>query len=183
LGDVSVKVNGVNIPLYFVSSQQINAQMPFETAAGDAAVSVTNSLGTSDPVPFKVAPAAVGIFEYSGSNRAIAMNQDGSFNSPDNPELRGRVVVLYLTGQGPVSPPVPTSQAAPGDVLSAATLPKSASIGGADATIQFLGLAPGFIGLAQANVSIPADAPAGDVVPLIITVGGQPSNSVTISVR
>ena len=183
LGDVSVKVNGVNIPLYFVSSQQINAQLPFETTPGDATISVTNSFGTSDPVTLKAAPAAVGIFAYAGTNRAIAMNQDGSFNSPADPESRGRVVVLYLTGQGPVSPPVPTSQAAPGDVLSIATLPKSASIGGSDASIQFLGLAPGFIGLAQANVSIPADAPAGDVVPLVINVGGQPSNSVTISVR
>jgi uncharacterized protein (TIGR03437 family) len=183
LGDVSVKVTGVNIPLYFVSPQQINAQLPFETVAGDATVSVTNSLGTSDPVMFKVVPAAVGIFEYAGSNRAIAMNQDGSFNSPVNPESRGRVVVLYLTGQGPVSPPVPTSQAAPVDSMSVATLPKSASIGGADATIQFLGLAPGFIGLAQANVSIPAGSIVGDAVPLIINVGGQPSNSVVISVR
>jgi adhesin/invasin len=111
------------------------------------------------------------------------MNQDGSFNSSANPESRGRVVVLYLTGQGPVSPAVPTSQAAPGDVLSVATLPKSATIGGVDATIQFLGLAPGFIGLAQANVSIPAGSATGDAVPLIVNVGGQPSNSVVISVR
>jgi uncharacterized protein (TIGR03437 family) len=176
LADVSVNVNGVNIPLNFVSPHQINAQLPFETAAGDATLSVTNSAGASDPATFKVAPAAVGIFN-------VAFNQDGSLNSVSNPESRGRVVVLYLTGQGPVNPPVPTSQAAPGDVLSVATLPKSASIGGVDAAIQFLGLAPGFIGLAQANVSIPAGAPTGDAVPLIITVGGQPSNSVVISVR
>lgn len=176
LADVSVKVNGVNIPLNFVSPRQINAQLPFETAAGDATLLVTNSAGASDPVAFKVAPAAVGIFN-------VAFNQDGSLNSVSNPESRGRVVVLYLTGQGPVNPPVPTSQAAPGDVLSVATLPKSASIGGVDASIQFLGLAPGFIGLAQANVAIPAGSPTGDAVPLIINVGGQPSNTVVISVR
>jgi uncharacterized protein (TIGR03437 family) len=176
LADVSVKVNGGNIPLNFVSPHQINAQLPFETAAGDATLSVTNSAGASDPVAFKVAAAAVGLFN-------IAFNQDGSLNSVSNPESRGRVVVLYLTGQGPVNPPVPTSQAAPGDVLSIATLPKSASIGGVDAEVQFLGLAPGFIGLAQANVAIPAEAPTGDAVRLIITVGGLPSNSVVISVR
>ena len=176
LADVSVKINGVDIPLNFVSPHQINAQLPFETAAGDATLSVTNSAGTSDPVTFKVVPASVGIFN-------VAFNQNGSLNSPANPESRGRVVVLYLTGQGPVNPAVPTSQAAPGDVLSAATLPKSASIGGADATIQFLGLAPGFIGLAQANIAIPAASPAGDAVPLIINVGGQPSNTLSISVR
>jgi uncharacterized protein (TIGR03437 family) len=176
LADVSVKVNGVSIPLNFVSPHQINAQLPFETSAGDATLSVTNSAGASDQVHFKVASAAVGIFN-------VAFNQDGTLNSVSNPESRGRVVVLYLTGQGPVNPPVPTSQAAPGDVLSVATLPKSASIGGVDAEIQFLGLAPGFIGLAQANVAIPAGAPTGEAVPLIVNVGGQPSNSVGISVR
>jgi uncharacterized protein (TIGR03437 family) len=176
LADVSVKVNGVDIPLNFVSPHQINAQLPFETSAGDVTLSVTNSAGTSEPVTFRVVPASVGIFN-------VAFNEDGLLNSPSNPESRGRVVVLYLTGQGPVSPAVPTSQAAPGDTLSVATLPKSASIGGMDANIQFLGLAPGFIGLAQANIAIPPASPTGDAVPLIINVGGQPSNTVSISVR
>jgi len=55
-----------------------------------------------------------------------------------------------------------------------------------DAPVQFSGLAPGFVGLYQVNVQIPADAMSGSVVPLQIsfTPGvGRPSNIVTIAVQ
>jgi uncharacterized protein (TIGR03437 family) len=182
LGGTSVQVNGANIPLYFVSPQQINAQLPVETQPGSAAISVINAIGASEPAEFNVSAAAPGIFQ-SADNRAVAINQDGTLNSPSNPESRGRVVAFYLTGQGPVSPVVPTGMAAPMDSLSTATLPHGASIGGAAAEVQFLGLAPGFIGLAQANVVIPSGAPTGDSVSVVLTVNGQASNAVVISVR
>jgi uncharacterized protein (TIGR03437 family) len=182
LAGTSVKVNGIGAPLYFVSDTQINAQLPFETAAGGASVTVTNSFGVSDPVPFNVAPAAAGIFVYPGTNRAIAQNQDGTLNAAANPEAPGRVIVAYLTGQGAVSPAVPTGQPAPLDVLSMASQPFSATIGAVDAPVLFLGLVPGYIGLAQANILIPSGAPTGDVV-LIVIVGGQPGNTAVISVH
>jgi uncharacterized protein (TIGR03437 family) len=182
LAGTSLKVNGIDAPLYFVSDKQINAQLPFETPAGSALVSVTNSLGASDSVIVNVVPAAIGIFVYPGTNRAIAQNQDFTLNSLTNPESAGRVVVVYLTGQGAVSPAVPTGQPAPLDVLSMASQPFSATIGGMDAPVLFLGLVPGYIGLAQANILIPSGAPTGDV-PLIVNVGGQPGNTTVISVH
>jgi uncharacterized protein (TIGR03437 family) len=179
LGDASVQVNGVNAPMYFASSQQINAQLPFEVSTGTAVVSVTNSVGSGDAVTLTVAPASCGIFQYAGGNQGIVLNQDGSLNSPSNPEVRGNVVVAFLTGQGAVSPAVPTGQAAPATALSFAVQNFTATIGGVQASIQFLGLTPGFIGLAQANIVIPAAASTGDTVNLAISA----SNTVTISVR
>jgi uncharacterized protein (TIGR03437 family) len=82
-----------------------------------------------------------------------------------------------------VSPPVADGQPASLGQLSYSTLPSSASIGGKDAPLLFLGLAPGFIGLAQANIQIPADAQTGDNAVVVITIGGQSSNTATISVR
>ncbi len=125
----------------------------------------------------------MGVFEYAGTTRAIVANQDGSLNSPANPESRGNVIVAYITGQGAVTPPVPTGQAAPSDVLSRAVGAASATIGGSNANVLFLGLAPTLIGVAQANVQIPANAPTGDSVVLVISVGGQASNTTTISVN
>jgi uncharacterized protein (TIGR03437 family) len=175
----SVAVNGVKAPVYFVSDQQINAQLPVELTAGSPTLSVANSTGTSNFVSVNVVPAAPGIFQIN--NRAVAQNQDGTLNSAANPESRGRAIVLYLTGQGPVNPPIATAQAAPGDLRSA-TLPFSGTVGGTDANVFFLGLTPGFIGLAQANLIIPANAPTGDA-PVVITVNGQRSNSVIVSVQ
>jgi len=183
LAGATVNVNGSPIPLYYVSAAQINAQLPYGLPDGPAALTVTTPAGTSAPQPLIIGDASPGIFAYGGTSRAVAQNQDGSLNGPDNPEQRGRVIVLYLTGQGPVDPPVVAGQPAPSDKLSWATLPYSANIGGKDAQVQFLGITPTAIGLAQANIQIPADAQSGDTTVVFITIGGQISNTVTISVR
>jgi len=189
LGGVSVEVNGTPVPLYVVTPGQINAQLPYETPAGTAeavavvASSTTAGGGRSAAAVFTVAGAAPGIFVYAGSDRAIAANQDGTINSADNPESRGRVVVCYVTGLGTVGPPVASGQAAPADVLSFATAAVSASIGGAPAQVMFAGLAPGFVGLGQINITVPNEAAPGTTVPVAIQVGGQTSKAATISIR
>ena len=91
------------------------------------------------------------------------------------------MVGATTTGIGAVDPAVPTGAPAPLDALSRAVLPASATVGGRPADILFLGLAPGFAGLAQANLVVP-QLSAGQY-PVEITVGGVTSNSPSISVR
>ena len=42
--------------------------------------------------------------------------------------------------------------------------------------------APGFVGLYQVNVQIPAGVPAGDAVPIALTISSLPANPITIAV-
>jgi uncharacterized protein (TIGR03437 family) len=56
----------------------------------------------------------------------------------------------------------------------------TATIGGTSAEVEFSGLAPGYAGLAQANLVIP-DLPPGEY-PVILTIGGVESNSALIFV-
>jgi len=56
-------------------------------------------------------------------------------------------------------------------------------VGGKPAVVQFAGLTPGFIGLYQVNVQIPEGVTAGSAVPLVVTSGGVPSNTVTLGIR
>jgi uncharacterized protein (TIGR03437 family) len=56
------------------------------------------------------------------------------------------------------------------------------TIGGVQANVTFYGLAPGFVGLYQVNAQVPAGLPAGDAVPLVLTIGGQSSNTVTVAI-
>jgi uncharacterized protein (TIGR03437 family) len=183
LGGVSVQLNGTAIPVYSVSPNQVNAQLPFGIEPGSASLAVVSSVGTSNSVTVTVARSAPGIFYYPGSDRAIALNQNGSLNAADNPEDRGRVVVCFLTGVGAVDPAVGTGQLAPTDVLSRSVLPVTATVGGLPAQVLFLGLAPGFIGLGQVNILAPSTVTAGDRVSLSIEVGGQQSNIVSVSLR
>jgi uncharacterized protein (TIGR03437 family) len=44
-------------------------------------------------------------------------------------------------------------------------------------------LTPGFVGLWQLNVRIPANAPTGNEVPLIVTADGRTSNQTTVAIN
>jgi uncharacterized protein (TIGR03437 family) len=57
------------------------------------------------------------------------------------------------------------------------------TIGNVPATVSFAGLAPGWVGLYQVNVQVPANAPAGNAVPVTLSVGGVAANQVTMAVE
>ncbi|MBL8292727.1 MAG: hypothetical protein JNN08_12865, partial [Bryobacterales bacterium] len=117
---------------------------------------------------------------YDGT-QAVAVDESNKLIGAANPVVAGRVMVVYLTGIGPVSPALAAGVAAPGDALRRASLPFSATLSGQPAEVAFLGLTPGFVGLAQANITVPPETPAGPQ-PLVLTVGGAESNRVTVQV-
>jgi adhesin/invasin len=121
------------------------------------------------------------LFELGG-NQAAVLNSDFSVNGRFNPAQAGTVILAYLTGSGPVSPPVKDGVPASDKVLSFAQASTSATIGGQPATVSFAGLAPGYIGLVQMNIVVPTTLAAG-VYPLAITIDGQAANTATIAVK
>ncbi len=182
LAGISVTVNSIAAPLLYADSQQINFQIPWETAAGQATVVVTHGSATSLPVNFTVSAAAPGIFTY-GNNRAVAQNYpSGELNGPSAPVSAGNVITVYLTGIGPVTIPGSDGVATPATAISKATLPFTAAMGGQLAPVSFLGLTPLFVGLAQANISVPTGLASGDY-PLVISVGGVASNAPLVAVK
>jgi uncharacterized protein (TIGR03437 family) len=65
--------------------------------------------------------------------------------------------------------------------LSSALLPVTVTLGGANLFVGFAGLAPGFVGVDQINVTVPfKNVPTGFDIPLTITQGGA---STTVPVR
>jgi len=56
------------------------------------------------------------------------------------------------------------------------------TIGGIDAEVSFSGLAPGLVGVWQIKAVVPANAPAGHEVPLVVTQG-LISNTLPIAIR
>lgn len=179
LSGSTVSVGGTIAPLLYVSAGQINFQVPSSTAAGDVNVVVNGPGGASTAYSLTVTAEAPSIYQY-GSNRALAQNSNGALNGDSAAAAAGSYITVYLTGQGAVSNPVTDGTAAPLSPLSTANATATATIGTLNAPIQFLGLAPEFAGLAQANIQVPA-LPSGDY-PLVITVGGYLSASAIVSV-
>jgi len=181
LRTTTVTVNGELAPLFYVDGNQINAQMPEDIKSGIATVIVKNGSATSNAAAVIVpATGTPGIVVY-GNNRAVVVNQNGSINSPNAPAKVGDILVAYFTGGGPVnaSGPLLTGAPSPGG-LSPVSGDNTIKVSGVDATINYMGLTPGSVGLYQANFVVPRVA-AGDH-PLLITIAGQNSNNPLIAV-
>lgn len=176
---VSVSVNGKAAPVLFINSDQINFQIPWETATGLATITVSSSGIQSASVKVSVVAAAPGLF-YQGKH-ALVQNSDYSLNSSSNPAKDGSLIIAYLTGAGAVSPTVGDGAPAPSNPPSEVTSTVTASIDSQPATVKFAGLAPDFVGLWQVDVIVPAGLAQGDY-PLVISVGGASSNAANVSV-
>jgi uncharacterized protein (TIGR03437 family) len=183
LGGVSVTVNGTTAPLLFVSPSQINFQIPWKTTANSAGNAVVSVLVNGGSVTVAQAPlqtAAPGLFTNGAA--AIVQNQDFNVNDSDHPAAAGSTIVAYLTGSGPVSPASVDGTPTPTAPLTNITSSKSAKIGSSDAVVSFAGLTPGFIGLVQFNIVVPAGLASG-TYPLTVTIDGQTSNAGNIVVK
>ena len=102
-------------------------------------------------------------------------------NAAARPAARGSVISLWATGTGQTLPASVDGQPAPAGTLLRTRLPATVAIGGQDAEVQFAGAAPGFAGLTQINVKVPAAAAPG-AVPVKMTVGGTSLNQGAITI-
>lgn len=166
-------VNGVLAPLYFVSPSQVNVQIPYETKSGDATLLVDNGQATTS-FTFRVASVAPGVF-VDASGAPV----------PYPRGARGQILILFITGQGQVSPAIATGAApsatTPVNRLPIPQQPVKLSIGGADASILFAGIPSGLVGVTQINFQVPVSAPLG-LQKLVVTVGDVASAPVNFTV-
>jgi uncharacterized protein (TIGR03437 family) len=166
---VSATWNGIPAPLYFVRSDQLNVQVPYEVAgAPTARLVVTVNGQSSDAVAKPVVATRPGLFPR-------IWNQDGSVNTPDNPAVVGSVVVLYATGQGLTVPSSRTGAAAI-DVYPEPQAPTSVTIAGRQAEVIFKGQAPSTVGVMQINARVPRGVGSG-ATEVVLTIGDRVSQA------
>jgi uncharacterized protein (TIGR03437 family) len=168
-------------PLFYVSSGQINVQIPFKVNPSKTQVVVSSGGIPSLPMPLAMSPFAPGIFTTGTGAPVILNNSTGRLVSPQEPAKRGDTLIIYATGLGAVAPTVAAGSPAPLDQLSLVTTPVTVVIGAVEATPQFSGLAPGFVGLYQINVAVPGGVSSGSQT-LRLSQGGVLSNAVQISI-
>jgi uncharacterized protein (TIGR03437 family) len=131
--NVSVSFNGTAATVTFSNATQINLLVPAALGSlSSAQLSVTVDGKTSLPVTVPVAPFEPGIFA------GAVLNQDSTVNSVTNGAAAGSIIYFYATG-----------------LSGAGTI--TARVGGTEITnLYYAGPAPGFPGVQQINLAIPA---------------------------
>lgn len=190
LGDVTLELNGIPAPLFFVSPTQINFQAPWDLGGfSSATLTVLNGTLKSSPMQVSVAIAAPSLFAADGSGAGqgvilisgpeVLAAPAGAFPG-SRPALHGETLEIYCTGLGPVSQ-FQTDGAPMFGTQAVAQYP-TVAIGGVPAPVTFSGLAVGAVGLYQVHAQVPDGAPSGDAVPIKMTLMGNASNIVTLAI-
>lgn len=188
LGCLGVEIAGQRAPVFYVQSDQINAQAPLLTQTGSVPVRVILNPGTPNevrsapvnilattvqPAMFKIDSKTIAGYNASKGNAILGLN-----NSTAAP---GDIVVLYGTGFGLTDPVYQPGEFVDGQAILKPT--PTAKIGNIDAEVQYAGLSPDAPGFFQFNLRVPAGVADGDQQ-VTITVNGLPSQgNATIPIK
>lgn len=196
LNGLHVQVNGQDLPVFYVSEDQVNFQCPQAAPGATIALTVQSGTGASTPLSTTVQYAGPGIFTLDGSGKGqgailvagtanVAMTPTKGIAS--QPAPRGTYISIYATGLGPTNVSVAAGEPAPADPLAEVTAQVDVQVGGEPAQVSFAGLVPGYTGLYVVNAQLSTSTPIGPAIPVQLTVQ-QPdgtmatSNTVTIAV-
>jgi uncharacterized protein (TIGR03437 family) len=190
-GALPTSLDGVRVmlgdqPAYveYISSTQINALAP-SVAPGAVPLTVTTSIGTSQPVMVAIAAVQPAFFQWG--NYVVATRQDfslavknGTFPGTTTvPAAPGDVIILWGTGFGPTSPSAPSGVETPATTTYDTATPVTVTVGNQPAKVYGAALAPGYAGLYQVAIEIPGALADGDY-PVVATVVGAQSPSTTL---
>jgi uncharacterized protein (TIGR03437 family) len=157
-------LTGTTLPVVFSNDQQMTVATPITAPAGNSYRLYFSWQGLQlfYPATIRVEPSTPGVF---------AAVQEG------------RSLTVYATGLGVLTGTVALGDFVPASPLLPVTATVTATLGGAEATVEFAGGAPGILGgVYQVNVAIPEGmAPGG--YPLVLRVSGQQSKPLAVTVR
>ncbi len=201
LGGTQVLVNGVPAPLFFVSTGQINFQVPYTVSGAQLnTVQVISGASQGNTRSILVTGTAPRLLTKYPPYGAIVNAADGSLTDPStvvdavfktHPAKPGDTIIIYAIGLGATTPAAlagqPANDGTPGKPLQ--TIPNvQVTFGGGFAgravtvASAFTGLTPTASGLYQLNVVIPPDVTLGPSVPVSILVNGVQSNNVNLAI-
>lgn len=178
-------------PLFFVSTFQVNCQVPPGTATGAATVTITGGDGTVSSGTIQIDPVKPGLFTADSSGQGFAAAQalrvkaDNSlvYESMARYDAVQQKIVAVPVDLGPATDQVFLVMFGTGfrnrSMLSSVT----AKIGGADAEVLYAGPQGYFIGLDQFNVRVPRSLVGRGDVDIVVTVDGKVANTVKVNIK
>ena len=160
LGGCSVDVSGSHAMMHYVSPGQVNFIMPSGLMPGMAPVTVHTGTQTLDG-SVEVASGAPGIFAMNGMGlgQGAMLLANTSNPGPFSVTTSGQTtyVEMFVTGLDLSQTPV-------------------IMVGGISCPVAWFGNAPGYAGLQQINITLPAGMAGAGEVPVTVSSGGNTSN-------
>ena len=190
LDGVSVSVGGKPAYVYFISPGQINVQAP-DVGTGPVPVTVTTPSGTSAAVTATVVAQAPAFFLWPGKpggGHAQLGRQPGgeerhlcrSYHGCR--QARRCADSLGHRASAPLRRPSPPAYRCPRDKIYNAS-PVTIKIGTTDAQVFGAALSPGFAGLYQIAIQVPASLADGDYAIKATVSGASSPDGVILSVK
>ncbi|MBI3934283.1 MAG: hypothetical protein HY316_06295 [Acidobacteria bacterium] len=177
LAEMTLFVNDIPVPLFFVSSGQINFQVPFGFTGPLVELRLRNLRGEAAMhVPWR--DASPGIYQNNGVG--IIVHGTGAPVTESSPARRGEELVLFASGLGAVDRAVSSGAAAPFSPLARTPGLPLVRVGGVATETRFSGMSPGFVGLYQVNFVVP-DSVSGTTT-MSLEIEGVTSNVVLTTV-
>lgn len=183
LGGLTVHVGDRILPLFFVSPQQINAQLPDDLAAGNQVLTISPAGAPEVRAPFTVVRNAPGLFPVAVNGQAMAMavHEDGSPVTADAPARSGELLTVYGTGFGPAERARPEGFPLPQTPAYSMLDGVTVQVGEAAITAEKAFAVAGRCGIDAVQFRL--DGPATGTATLRITVNGADSNTLLLPVQ
>jgi uncharacterized protein (TIGR03437 family) len=178
-------------PLFFVSPNQVNFQIPPGTARGEAVIRITAGDGKVATGAVDITSIAPGLFTANSDGKGVAagavlrvradgtrsfeplaqfdMAQDRFVPRPIDLGTQTDQVFLILFGTGLRNPSL--------------LAPTRARIGGVDSPVLFIGPQGDFVGLDQINISVSHSLAGRGEVAVLLSVDGQNANLVHVGFK
>ncbi len=178
-------------PLFFVGQNQINYLIPNGTATGMATVTIRNALGEQSGGTINITAITPGLFTGNADGVGAAVGKAIRVrNGVQSP--REEIVALDTATSRYVTKPIdfsPTTE----DVFielygtgwryRSSQANVSVEIGGVTIPVEYADVAPGFFGLDQVNIKLPAGLDNRGEVDLTVIVDGQRTKTLKINIK
>jgi uncharacterized protein (TIGR03437 family) len=178
-------------PLFFVSPTQVNFEVPPSTANGAATITITSGDGSISTGIAQIASVAPGLFSANSDGQGVAAavalrvkaNGEQTFEPVARLDQATSRFVTTPIDLGPDTDQVFLVLFGTGTRFRSSLAASSATIGGANAEVLFVGSAGGFVGLDQSNIRLSRSLIGRGEVEVKLTVDGKTSNTVRINIK
>lgn len=177
--------------LFFVGPLQINYLVPSGTATGTATVTIRNALGEQSVGTINITSVTPGLFTGNADGAGAVVGKAIRVRNGVQ-SAREDIVVLDAATNKFVAKPIdfaPTTEDVFVELYGTGLRNRSSQanvsveIGGGTIPVEYASVAPGFFGLDQVNIKLPASLDNRGEVDLTVIVDGQRSKTLKINIK